>query len=55
MALEEVSPSSSRHFRDLREVPSDEISIIEGETPLDNIGSDEVRVLDPVADAISYK
>src|SRR5437763_2392926 len=54
-ALEEASPPSSRHFRDLREVPPDEMSVIEGETPLDSAGSDEARVLYPVADAIGCK
>jgi hypothetical protein len=55
ITLEEVSPPSSRYFRDLREVPPDEMSVIEGETLLNSAGSDEARVLNPIADAIGYK
>jgi hypothetical protein len=55
VALEEASPPSSRHFRDLREVPPDEMSVVEGETPLDSAGCDEARMLNPVADAIGCK
>jgi transposase InsO family protein len=55
MTIEEASPPSFRHIRDLREVPPDEMSVIEGETPLDSAGSDEARVLNPVADAIGCK
>jgi Integrase zinc binding domain len=55
VTIEEVSPPSSRHIRNLREVPPDEMSVIDGETPLDNAGSDEARVLNPVADAIGCK
>jgi hypothetical protein len=55
MALEKVSPPSSRYFRDLREVPPDEISVIKSETLLNNTSSDEVRVLNPIANTISYK
>jgi hypothetical protein len=55
MTIEKVSLSSFRYIRDLREVPPNEISIIKGETPLNNANSDEVRVLNPITNIISYK
>jgi len=54
-ALEEVSPPRSEPPRDLREVPNNEISVFEGETPLKSADSDVAIRLNPVAEAISYK
>jgi hypothetical protein len=39
-ALEEVSPPESEPPRGLREVPNDEISVFEGEMPLDSADCD---------------
>ncbi len=55
-AIEKVSPSSFRQPRGLREVPPDEMSVFEGEMPLDSAGCDEGSAfLYPVADAIGCK
>jgi len=54
-ALEEVSPSYSEPPRGLREVPNDEMSVVEGEMPLDSAGCDVAKGLNPVAEAIGCK
>ena len=54
-ALEEVSPPRSEPPRDLREVPNDEISVFEGETPLKSADSDIAIRLNPVAEVTNYK
>jgi hypothetical protein len=55
-ALEEVSPSLSEQPRGLREVPNDEMSVVEGETPLDSAGCDVAPWwLNPVAEATGCK
>jgi hypothetical protein len=55
MIIKKVSFSSFRHIRDLREVSSNEISIIKSETSLNNVSSDKVRVLNPITNIINYK
>ena len=54
-ALEEVSPPESEPPRGLREVPNDEMSVFEGEMPLDSADCDVARGLNPVAGAIGCK
>jgi hypothetical protein len=55
MALKKLNLFNFKYIRGLKEVSPDEISVIKGETPLKNAGRDEVRVLNSVADTISYK
>jgi hypothetical protein len=55
MILKKLNLSNFRHIKGLKKVSSNEISVIEGETPLKNISRDEVRILNSVADVINYK
>jgi hypothetical protein len=54
-ALKEVNPFKSEPSRGLKEVPNDEISVFEGEIPLDSANYDVARGFNPIADTISYK
>ena len=53
--LEKSGPSLSEQPRGLREVPNDEMSVVEGEMPLDSADCDVAMGLNPVAEATGCK